>query len=233
LDEIEEEGRGRTVKASPEKRFAALIAESPVYAVTDDALPIEQLDSAVAAILDAGIRILQYRDKMRSDRERVEIAGRLGELVRAAGGLLIVDDRVDIAVAAGADGAHLGQDDLPVDLGRRILGPDLILGASASYLDEIEPERLPDVDYLGFGAIYSTDTKPDAEYAGLELFRDVCQRCRMPVIGIGGITAERVPEVMACGAAGVAVVSALFRADDPGHAARRLLAAARGTGESP
>jgi thiamine-phosphate diphosphorylase len=149
------------------------------------------------------------------------------------GGLLIVDDRVDIAVAAGAGGAHLGQDDLPVAVGRRMLGHDLILGASASYLEEIAPERLADVDYLGFGALFPTDTKPDAEYAGLELFREVCQRTRIPVIGIGGITVERVPDVMACGAAGVAVVSALFRADDPADAARRLLSAARGSAGAP
>jgi thiamine-phosphate pyrophosphorylase len=215
------------VKASAEKRFATLIAESPVYAVTDDSLPVEQLESAVGSILEAGIRIVQYRDKMRCDRERVAIAERLGQQVRAFGGLLIVDDRVDIAVAAGADGAHLGQDDLPAVVGRRILGPDLILGVSASYLDEVSPERLADVDYLGFGALYPTDTKPDAEYAGLELFRDVCQRVHIPIIGIGGITAERLPDVMACGAAGVAVVSALFRANDPAAAAQRLLHAAR------
>ncbi len=221
------------MKASPTTRFAALLAESPVYAVTDDALPPDQLMQAVGAILEAGIRVVQYREKLRSDRERVAIARRLGEQVRAAGGVLIVDDRVDIAIAADADGAHLGQDDLPLAAARQLLGPELLLGASASYLEEVDPDRLRDVDYLGFGALFPTDTKPDAEFAGLDLFREVCERVKLPVVGIGGITLDRVPEVMACGAAGVAVVSALFRAQDPGEAARRLLDAARAAAHAP
>ncbi len=216
------------MRASPATRFAPLLAESPVYAVTDDTLPLEQLDQALATILDAGVRLVQYRDKVRSDRERVGIARRLGEQVRAAGGLLIVNDRVDIAIAADADGAHLGQDDLPLAVARQLLGHELVLGASASYLEEVEPDRLHHVDYLGFGALFATDTKPDAEFAGLELFRQVCERVKLPVVGIGGITIERVPDVMAAGAAGVAVVSSLFRAQDPGDAAQRLLSAARG-----
>jgi thiamine-phosphate diphosphorylase len=221
------------VKANPAQRFAALIAESPVYAITDDSLPIEQLDSALSAILGAGVRLVQYRDKMRTDRERVQVAERIRELVRDAGGLLIMNDRVDLALAAGADGAHLGQDDLPFAAGRRLLGPDLLMGVSASYLEEIDPTRLEGVDYLGFGAVYPTDTKPEAEFAGLDLFREVCQRTSLPVVGIGGISVDRVPEVMACGAAGVAVVSALFRAEDPGAAAARLLAAAREAAGKP
>ena len=221
------------MKASPIQRFASLLSERPVYAVTDDTLPLEQLDTALSAILDAGVRVIQYRDKTRADGERVVIAKRLGELVRAAGGMLIVNDRVDIAVAAEADGAHLGQDDLPLPTARRLLGPDLLLGASASYREEVEPNRLAGVDYLGFGALYPTETKTDAEFAGLELFREVCAQTKLPVIGIGGITIERAPEVMACGAAGIAVVSALFRAADPGDAARRLLAAANGSANAP
>jgi thiamine-phosphate pyrophosphorylase len=221
------------VKANPAQRFAALLAESPVYAITDDSLPDERLEDALGAILDAGIRVVQYRDKMRSDRERIQVAERLGKLVRGAGGLLIMNDRVDLTLAAGADGAHLGQDDLPFDFGRGLLGPDRLLGVSASYLEEIEPERLEGVDYLGFGALYPTDTKPEAEFAGLELFREVCRRTRLPVVGIGGINVERVRDVMSCGAAGVAVVSALFRADDPGAAAARLLAAARAAIRKP
>jgi thiamine-phosphate pyrophosphorylase len=221
------------VKASSEQRFASLVKESPVYAVTDDSLPDEQLEGALAALLDAGIRVVQYRDKMRGDRARVAMAARLASMVHQADGLLIINDRVDIAIAAGADGAHLGQDDLPLDVARRLLGPDLLLGASASYMEEIEPDRLTGVDYLGFGAVYATDTKPDAEYAGLDLFRQVCERTNLPVVGIGGISLERVPDVMACGAAGVAVVSALFQAGDPGEAARKLLAAARGAPRVP
>jgi len=182
----------------------------------------------VRALLDAGIRLFQYRDKRASDGERVVIAQRLAEAVRAAGGLLLVNDRADIAIAAGADGAHLGQDDLPLEAGRALLGNDRVLGASASYLPELEPIRAAGCDYLGFGAVFGTETKPDAEYAGLDLLEQACRASSLPVVGIGGITLARAPEVIARGAAGVAVVSALFRAENPRAAGRALLAAVKG-----
>jgi len=204
-------------------RFRELLSATGVYAVTDDSLAPELLAAAVSELLDAGIRLFQYRDKVRPDRQRVEIAVALGDLTHATGGMLLVNDRVDIALAAGADGAHLGQDDLPVDVGREMLGPDLVLGASASYPPEIEIARSAGADYVGFGAVFSTDTKPDAEYAGLDRLEEACRQSALPVVGIGGITVERAGDVIGRGAAGVAVVSALFRAEDPAAAARRLL----------
>ena len=137
--------------------------------------------------------------------------------------MLLVNDRVDIALASGADGAHLGQDDLPVGVARAMVGPDLVVGASASYLPELDPAEAAGADYIGFGAVYGTDTKPDAEYAGLDLLEAACRQSALPVVGIGGISIERSAEVIGRGTAAVAVVSALFRADDPGAAARRLL----------
>lgn len=209
------------------RRFSALLAETRVYAVTDDGLPPQTTRAIVEALLAAGVRLFQYRDKRSSDQERFEAVGSLAELVHRQGGLLIVNDRVDLAIAAGADGAHLGQDDLPLEIGRALLGPDRILGASASYLHELAPAVAAGIDYLGFGAVYSTDTKPDAELAGLDLLGQACAQVPVPVVGIGGITLERAPEVVARGAAGVAVVSALFRAADPEKAARELLIALR------
>ena len=216
----EETARPRQAVAA---RFIEVVDQTGVYAVTDDVLPPEQILEVVRALLDAGVRLFQYRDKRSSDALRVETAGQLVELVRPAGGLLIVNDRVDVALAAAADGAHLGQDDLPIDAGRALVGPDRVLGASASYLSELEPARAAGADYLGFGAVFGTDTKPDAEYAGLGLLEEACRLSPVPVVAIGGITIERAPEVIARGAAAVAVVSALFRAENPGRAARKLL----------
>ncbi|MEA2640115.1 MAG: thiamine-phosphate pyrophosphorylase, partial [Chloroflexota bacterium] len=200
-------------------KLRELLDATRVYAVTDVALDEKRLLAVTRSLLEAGIRIVQYRDKERPDGSRVQLAGQLVELVHAYDGLLLVNDRADVAVAAGADGAHLGQDDLPLDAARSLLGPDLILGASASYLEEIAPACAAGIDYLGFGAVYPTETKPDAEFAGLELFREACGASRVPVVGIGGITAERASSVIAAGAAGIAVVSALYRAPDPGAAA--------------
>lgn len=212
-----------SVASNRRSRFRELLSATGIYAVTDDSLAPELLTEVVVELLAAGIRLFQYRDKTRPDQERAEIAVALSERVHAAGGLLLVNDRVDVALAAGADGAHLGQDDLPVDVGRSMLGTEPVLGASASYLPEIEPARAAGADYVGFGAVFSTDTKPDAEYAGLDLFEEACRRSVLPVVGIGGITIERAGDVIARGAAGVAVVSALFRARDPRSAAGRLL----------
>ena len=210
---------------APRERFGALLRESRLYAVTDDVLEPAQLYAAVGRALRGGVRIFQFRDKHRSDRERVSLGRSLIELIRAASGLMIVNDRADLALAMGADGVHLGQDDLPVQFGRELMGPDLIVGASASFLEEIGTATAAGADYIGFGAVFPTGTKLDAEFAGLDLFEAACQASSLPVVGIGGITVERAPAVVARGAAGVAVVSALFRAPDVELAGRSLLQA--------
>jgi thiamine-phosphate diphosphorylase len=209
------------------RRFAALLAETRVYAVTDDGLTSGEIVSTVESLLAAGVRLFQYRDKRSSDRERAEVARALTARVHTAGGLLIVNDRADVALAAGADGVHLGQDDLPLEAGRAMLGADHLLGASASFLEELPAAIRAGVDYLGFGAVFATETKPDAEYAGLDLLEKASREVSIPVVGIGGISVERAPQVLARGAAGVAVVSALFRAPNPAEAAQALLAALR------
>ena len=203
--------------------FAELLRSTRVYAITDDTLPPERVVSITDALLAAGIRIFQYREKHLSDRERVSIGRELGELIHARGGLLLINDRADIALACGADGAHLGQDDLPLAAGRALLGAELLLGASASYLPEIPAAIADGIDYLGFGAIFATDTKPDAEFAGLDLFEQACAASSVPVVVIVGISIDRATSVLNRGAAGIAVVSALYRAADPGVAAQELL----------
>ncbi len=215
------QGGGTVMEASP-ARFHRLLTETGVYAVTDDALGVERLLEIARSLVEAGIRLFQYRDKRSSDQERVETAASLVALVRSAGGLVIVNDRVDIAIASGADGAHLGQDDLPFDLGRKMLGPERVLGASASYLHELEPARAAGADYLGFGAVFATDTKPDAEYAGLDLLGQASAQSPLPIVGIGGITLERASAAIATGAAARRLLQAVREARvDPGGGERR------------
>ena len=209
------------------RRFLDTLRVTRVYAVTDDGLDMARTLNVIDALLRAGIRIFQVRDKLGSDAARVAAGEAIVARVRDAGGFVILNDRVDIALAADADGAHLGQDDLPLDVGRALLGPGRVLGASASYLHEIPGAIQAGVDYLGFGAVYATGTKPDAEFAGLDLLRDACRLATVPVVGIGGIDVERAPEVITQGTSAVAVVSALFRAPDPEAAARALLRAVR------
>lgn len=206
-------------------RFIELLRETRVYAVTDDALDGARLVEAVRSLLAAGIRVFQYRDKSSADGERVAVASALARDVHRAGGLIVVNDRPDVALAAGADGAHLGQDDVPLGAARAMLGPDRVLGASASYLSELEPAAREGADYVGFGAVFATGTKPDAEFAGLDLLEQACRASSLPVVGIGGIDVQRAPLALQRGAVAVAVVSALFRAPDPAAAARALLAA--------
>ncbi|MPZ15708.1 MAG: thiamine phosphate synthase [Chloroflexi bacterium] len=203
--------------------FLRLLHTTGVYAVTDDALRPEELLQTVDALLTGGVRLFQFRDKRRSDRDRVSIASAIADRVHAQGGLMLVNDRADLAVAAGADGAHVGQDDLPAPAARALLGPSRVLGVSASYLPEIGPAEEAGADYIGFGAIFRTDTKADAEHAGLDLLSEACRQARIPVVAIGGITEARIADVIRRGADGVAAVSALFRTDDAAQAAAALL----------
>jgi thiamine-phosphate pyrophosphorylase len=179
----------------------------------------------VEEALEAGARIVQLRDKQAGGRAFYEEAVDLVALCHRYGGLLIVNDRVDLAVASGSDGAHVGQDDLPAIVAREILGPDLLLGVSASTVEEaIEVDR-SGADYLGFGAMFRTPTKVDAEYAGPELLASVKRRVALPVVAIGGITPDNIGEVRAAGADLVAVVGAVFGARKPADATRTLLRA--------
>jgi thiamine-phosphate pyrophosphorylase len=177
--------------------------------------------------LAAGARMIQFRDKNLDSRSLFETACRLRTLTRSHGGLLIVNDRVDIAVAAEADGVHLGEDDLPLREARRILRPGMILGASAGTVEAaIAAERIG-VDYLGVGAIHEArGSKPDAgEPMGVALLRAVRRSTNLPILAIGGIDAGNAGQAIRAGADGVAVISAVAGAEDVESATRGLLEA--------
>lgn len=183
-------------------------------------------DLAVLAdtVLDAGARWIQLRAKAASARELFTLACRVGERVRAAGGVFIVNDRPDVALAAGASGVHLGQDDLPASDSRRLV-PGLILGVSTHSLDQARRAQADGADYVALGSIFPTGSKPGFELVGLETLRSVRAQVTAPIVAIGGITVARVPEVLAAGADGIAVLSAIGTARDPRAVAAAFLAA--------
>ncbi len=182
----------------------------------------------VRAALRGGAPAVQLRAKEETARETVELARALLGETRAAGALLLVNDRVDVALAAGADGAHVGDQDLPVADARRIVPPGFLLGRSADTPEEALRAREDGADYVGVGPVYATASKDDAGApVGPARIRAVVEAAGLPVVGIGGIDASNAAEVARAGAAGVAVIRAVMAAEDPEEAARTLLRAVR------
>jgi len=171
--------------------------------------------SVAAAALDGGATVIQLRDKSASTRLLIEEGLALRALTRERGALLIVNDRVDVALAVEADGAHVGQDDMPAGLARRLLGPKHILGVSAANIEEADEAVAGGADYLGVGPIFPSPGKADAGPAtGVHLLTELAERYTIPLIAIGGITAENASEVIRAGACGVAVITAVVYAED-------------------
>jgi len=179
--------------------------------------------SVASAALDGGATVIQLRDKIASTRVLIEEGLALRALTRERGALLIVNDRVDVALAVEADGAHVGQDDMPAGLARLLLGPDRILGVSAVNMEEAEEASAGGADYLGVGPIFPSLGKTDAGPAtGVELLTELARRYTTPLVAIGGITAENATEVVRAGACGVAVITAVVYAEDITAASRQL-----------
>ena len=179
----------------------------------------------VASLLSAGVRIVQMREKTMPDGEFVRLLRRVRELTWGHGALMIVDDRVDAALIAEADGVHLGQDDLPLADARRI-APELLLGVSTHNEDEIRVAQDGGCSYLNIGPIYPTQTKKLAcKFLGVDLLRKLAPTVRVPFTVMGGIKFDHLPELKAAGARHVAAVTAFTQAPDPGAEAARGRAA--------
>jgi len=199
-----------------------------VHVITDCTVQTQRthIDLAGAA-LAGGAGVIQLRDKVLPDAALELIAREIVPLCVQHNALLIVNDRIDVARAAGAHGVHLGQDDAPVGAARAALGTRAVVGASASTLDEALEAEAAGADYIGFGHVFPTTTKAThAPPAGLDGLRAVCAVVHIPVIAIGGIDAVRAARCVAMGAFGVAVVSAVCAAENPTDATRRIV---RGT----
>jgi thiamine-phosphate pyrophosphorylase len=183
-------------------------------------------DAVVAAALRGGVDIVQLRVKHGGDDTILSTARRYRSLCDAAGALLIVNDRPDLAVRADADGVHVGQDDVAVTEARRIVGPDRLVGLSTHTPGQIDAAvRDPEIDYIGVGPVHQTPTKPGRMAVGLELVRYARDQGGQPFFAIGGISAENVLPVCQAGAQRVAVVRAIAAAPDPEQAAADLRAA--------
>jgi thiamine-phosphate pyrophosphorylase len=175
------------------------------------------------AAIAGGATVIQLRDKTASTRLLVEEGLALRELTRKHGALLIVNDRIDVALAIEADGAHMGQDDMPGTLARQLLGPDRILGISAGNMDEAMTALAAGADYLGVGPIFATQGKADAGAPiGTQFLGELSSHYATPLVAIGGINRANAREVIAAGAAGVAVITAVVNAEDIVAAARSL-----------
>ena len=186
-----------------------------LYAITDRRLARLPHDEIVAQLLLGGARTIQIRDKEASPRELLEATRACLRLTAAIGAQLIVNDSVDVALAADADGVHLGQDDTPVDEARARLGKDKIIGLSTHNLDQLHRGLETSADYLAFGPIFGTTTKETTnEVLGLEVVRHAQAIVNRPFVAIGGITLHRAPRVVLAGADAVAVISALYPVPD-------------------
>ncbi|MDT3433482.1 thiamine phosphate synthase [Haloarcula sp. 1CSR25-25] len=198
-----------------------------VYLVTQASLSAGRTtDGIVADAVDGGVGVVQLREKDRSARERYELGQRLRELTHEAGVTFLVNDRVDIARALDADGVHLGDDDLPVPVARDLLGDDALIGRSVSTVDAARDAEAAGADYLGVGAVFATGSKDDIDdeqYAvGTDRVAAIAEAVDIPFVGIGGITADNATEVVEAGADGVAVITAITRAEDPAAATAAL-----------
>jgi thiamine-phosphate pyrophosphorylase len=232
-------GAGQTPEAAERSRRREVLLRAGVFLVTEETLSGgRKSEEIVQAALADGVRAIQVREKRGSARRALEIARAVRGLTRRFGALLIVDDRIDIAVAVEADGVHLGQDDLPLAEARRLLGQAPLIGLSITDAAQLTAADAHMADYLGVGAIFPTASKADASPAGLALLGSARRMVdastgaasRMPIVAIGGITLQNAGMAISAGADVVAVISAIAGARDAGRAASELLAAVRAAG---
>ncbi len=195
-----------------------------LYLVTDRGLSLgRDLETVVLQAVKGGVTLVQLREKDIDTREFIALGLRLKAALAGSGVPLLINDRVDVALAVDADGVHIGQSDMPYDIARRLLGPDKIIGLSVETMEEVVQANGLDVDYVAVSPVFATHTKTDTltpfGYEGLER---ACRLTRHPICGIGGMNADTVGRAIACGADGVAVVSAISSAPDPCLASKNL-----------
>ncbi|MDP2271131.1 MAG: thiamine phosphate synthase [Archangium sp.] len=202
-----------------------------LYALLDDSVRAElPMMEKARAVIDAGVGVLQLRLEQTADRVALPLIREVVALARARNVLVIVNDRVDLALAGGAHGVHLGADDLPVDVARQLLGPDALIGATCRSLEDIEQARVLGADHVGLGPIFSTTTKRVSHAPlGLALFETIARKAPLPVVGIAGITLENIGQVAAAQAWCAAVAGDLLRSEDLVSRARALQGAFSGT----
>lgn len=191
-----------------------------LYVITD--ATAKDLEERVNQALLGGARVVQYRDKIHSEPERRILAERLCRRCRAAGALFIVNDSPQLALQCDADGVHLGQGDIAISEARLILGRDKLIGISTRTVEQALKAEGQGADYIGLGSMYPTSSKHDAQVVGIDALHRVRRAVKIPIVAIGGIGREQAAELIAAGADAVAVISAIFQAEDAALAAREL-----------
>jgi len=205
--------------ASPGALFS-----SRFYAMVDSSGPLPPVETA-HLLIDSGARALQLRLKDFPTRDLVAAARSIAELCRRSGVALFVNDRVDIAMLVGAAGVHLGQQDLPLEAARRLIGPGRIIGISTHSVAQAREAEAGGADYIGFGPIFAGGTKRTTAGQGLAAIRQVRAAVKLPIVAIGGITEATAGEVIEAGADAVAIISDVLKSSDPGAKVRSLLKA--------
>ncbi len=199
---------------------------SGLYIILDPSVSLARpLIDVLRDAAEAGASLFQYRNKTTSMKEAYAEAVVLRQAAAKAGVLFIVNDRCDLALAVNADGVHLGQGDLPLDLARKVMGPDKLIGISTHNSDQVREATTGKPDYLGFGPIFKPGSKQDHDpVVGLEGLRAIRRLTSLPIFAIGGIQIDQAREVMRAGANGVAVISAILKAPDISQAVNAFLA---------
>lgn len=206
-----------------DKRF-----DTSLYFITDSTGYDEgEFLRRVEEALQGGVTIMQLREKDKTTREYLSLAAKVHELAKKYGVPLIIDDRMDVAMAVEAEGVHLGQSDMPVGIARRILGSDRIIGATAKTVEQAKEAYEQGADYLGVGAIYPTTTKVKTILTSTDTLRDICYAVPIRVNAIGGLNKDNIDVLQGIPIAGICVVSAIMKAENPRQAVKELAARAR------
>lgn len=199
-----------------------LVADVRLYLVTD-ASDKRDYAAFLAEVIEAGVGMVQLRDRALTDKELIAVARVFAQACRDNGALFIVNDRVDIALLSGADGVHVGQDDAQPDDVRKITGADFIIGLSTHTPDQIDAANKTSADYIGVGPIFETPTKPGRPAVGLDLVRYAARAAQKPFFAIGGIDSSTAASVVDAGAQSISVLRAISTAADPAAATRELV----------
>ncbi|MBQ7953767.1 MAG: thiamine phosphate synthase [Clostridia bacterium] len=197
--------------------------DTSLYFITDSTgFSEEEFLNRVEDALKGGVTIMQLREKDKTTREYINLAKEVHALTKRYNVPLIIDDRIDVAMAAGTEGVHLGQSDMPVDVARKILGDDVIIGATAKTVEQALEAYKNGADYLGVGAIYPTTTKVKTVLTSTEMLDKICKAVPIPVNAIGGLNKDNIDVLDGMDIAGICVVSAIMKAESPKKAAEEL-----------
>ena len=194
-----------------------------LYLVTDKSENQEKFLNTIEEAIKGGVSLVQIREKTKDTLDFYNLALKVKEITAKYNVPLIINDRVDIALAVDADGVHVGQSDMPCDITRKLIGEDKILGVSAATISEAKKAEKDGADYIGSGAVFPTSTKKDADTVTKKELKEIVDCVNIPVVAIGGITIENAESILDTGIAGLSVVSAIMDSDNPKESSKKLL----------